>query len=215
MEKSKHSISIQRTATVSLYGNTADAEYVWIVTHGYGMLAEFFIDKFEGLINDKHLVICPEALSRFYLEGMTGRVGATWMTSHHRDDEIKDYIQYLEHVYAHYVPATAKKVVLLGFSQGLSTISRWYMHTSQRADMLVGWGAAFPDDVLKNKKFGTIPTKVYIGLQDEFIPENMRNAYIEKVKNSNLPIELNYYEGKHTLEPLPLQALIDFVEHYL
>jgi hypothetical protein len=65
----KHSIITQKTARVFTYGQlTEKTKLVWIVTHGYGFLAEFFIKKFEELNPDENFVIVPEALNRFYLK---------------------------------------------------------------------------------------------------------------------------------------------------
>ncbi len=212
MEKSTIQIAIKRQASISLLGNKINPEIVWIATHGYGMLAEFFIDKFNGIISDKHLVIAPEGLSKFYLEGLTGRVGATWMTSKDRASEIQDYIAYLEEVYS-IIPPTANAIILLGFSQGVSTISRWFCATSKKADMLIAWGAAFPEDVLQDKKMCTIPTHIYIGKQDEYIPEEKRMQYLELLKASQLPIEVHLYEGKHQLDVVALKELVDNIEN--
>src|SRR5690242_15478023 len=72
---------------------------VWFVLHGQGQLAEFFIQKFKMLEDQNICVIAPEGLSRYYLEGYTGRVGATWMTKENRLMDINNYIQYLNAVY--------------------------------------------------------------------------------------------------------------------
>jgi hypothetical protein len=54
-----------------------------------------FIQKFKELASENTLIVAPEALSRFYLNGFSGRVGATWMTKEARDTEILDYLNYL------------------------------------------------------------------------------------------------------------------------
>ncbi len=210
MEKKLQKICVQKTALVVTYGNTDNPKYIWLITHGYGYLAEFFIEKFIPYLDGTHLLIVPEALSRYYKEGMQGRVGASWMTSHHRSDEIEDYCLYLEKVYQIYVsPYKDAKVILLGFSQGLATISRWYMRTLYNCDYLVGWGAAFPDEVIQDKKFYDIPVLAMIGLQDEFIPETLRMKYLNKIENEKLPIEVVLYDGRHDIDSVALHLLVD------
>src|SRR4051812_7128633 len=95
-----HSITTPKTARVFTHGHISEkTKLVWIVAHGYGFLAEFFIEKFEELDPEEHFVIVPEALNRFYLKDMSGRAGASWMTTEDRENEIKDYISYLDNVY--------------------------------------------------------------------------------------------------------------------
>ncbi|MBK9635339.1 MAG: hypothetical protein IPO64_12805 [Bacteroidetes bacterium] len=59
---------------------------------------QIFIEKFEDFDPEEHFVIAPEALSKGYIDGLTGRVGASWMTKEDRTNEIQDYINYLESV---------------------------------------------------------------------------------------------------------------------
>ncbi|MBM3915983.1 MAG: hypothetical protein FJ349_00025 [Sphingomonadales bacterium] len=47
--------------------------------HGYGQLGQFFFRQFN-ILNDNWGIVVPEGPHRFYLEGSSGRVGASWMT---------------------------------------------------------------------------------------------------------------------------------------
>ena len=71
---------------------------VWIVLHGYGML-EYFVKKFECIIDETTLVIAPEATNRFYLANNYKRVGASWMTKLDREQEISDNILFLDKLF--------------------------------------------------------------------------------------------------------------------
>ena len=95
----KHHIVVNKTATYHTLGDTKTAKTIWFVLHGYGMLAEYFIKKFEPILNDETCIIAPEGLSKFYTQGFYGRVGATWMTKQDREVEIRDYINYLNQLY--------------------------------------------------------------------------------------------------------------------
>lgn len=142
-------ITTSKTARIFTHGKlTEKTKLVWIVAHGYGFLAEYFIKKFEILDENEHFVVVPEALNRFYTTGMSGRVGASWMTNEDRENEIADYITYLDNVYKTLNLQTATKIVALGFSQGASTIARWSMKTDFRIDSLVFWGSSIPNDCL-------------------------------------------------------------------
>jgi hypothetical protein len=87
---SKHSITVSKKARYYQIGEASPIiKKVWIVLHGYAMLSEFFIKKFENLNDGSTLIIAPEALNRFYIDGTYNRVGASWMTKEERITDIK------------------------------------------------------------------------------------------------------------------------------
>ena len=93
-------IKTSKTARVYLTNEiTKNTKEVVISCHGYAQLGKFFIKKFEGISNEHRTVIVPEALNKFYWNGMNGRVVASWMTKDDRESEIEDYINYLNQVY--------------------------------------------------------------------------------------------------------------------
>ena len=91
--------------------------------HGYGQQSKYFIRKFRSLVEYGICIIAPEGLNRFYLEGYSGRVGATWMTKEDRETDILNYLRYLNAIYAQ-LTTHSVKVTILGFSQGAATESR-------------------------------------------------------------------------------------------
>ncbi|MFA7380589.1 MAG: phospholipase [Bacteroidia bacterium] len=122
-----HHLSVSKTARyVSLGELNQHTTEVWIVLHGYAQLATDFIQEFKALDNGSRYIVAPEGLNRFYAKGFGGKPAATWMTSEDREKEIPDYINYLDTLYEHLGLGNLKaKVVVLGFSQGVATASRW------------------------------------------------------------------------------------------
>ena len=105
-------ISIPRTARYFTIGEiTPNTKNIWFVLHGYGQLAKKFIEPFEELSNDETVIIAPEALSRFYLNGGNGNIGANWMTKEDRDNEINDYVNYLDELYSSLFPEGLETLV--------------------------------------------------------------------------------------------------------
>ncbi|MBK6951958.1 MAG: hypothetical protein IPH24_07885 [Crocinitomicaceae bacterium] len=90
----EHKLVISNTARYFSHGNP-QAKNLVVVLHGYGQLASYFIQKFEFLDPENYYVIAPEGLHRFYLNGTSGRVGASWMTKENREDDITNYLLYL------------------------------------------------------------------------------------------------------------------------
>jgi predicted esterase len=201
-------ITTTKTARIITYGQlTEKTKLAWIVTHGYGFLAEFFIKKFDCLNPDEHFVVVPEALNRFYLKDMSGRVGASWMTTEDRENEIKDYIKYLDNVYITLNLQKAPKIVGLGFSQGAATLARWFQHTQNRVDHLVFWGGSVPEDVLIQDKIKTADVYTVIGDEDEFITESVKTKVLENYRNNNLTFSQIFYKGGHAIVTQPLMEL--------
>ena len=64
------------------------------------MLSEYFVKKFECIINETTLVIAPEATNRFYLRDNYTRVGASWMTKLDKEQEINDNILFLDKLFS-------------------------------------------------------------------------------------------------------------------
>jgi predicted esterase len=141
-----------RTARYEQRGTlSADTKELWLVCHGYGSLATYFVRHFAWLADDdpSTVVVAPEGLSRFYLQGTSGRVGASWMTSDDRLSEIADHVAYLESLTRHLLAqcGPAVQLMVVGFSQGTATVSRWLAQTGRRPAHLVLWAGDFPADI--------------------------------------------------------------------
>lgn len=144
----EHYINITHQAKYSTIGKLdSTTKQVWFVLHGYGQLSQYFIRKFSLLSDNNQFVIAPEALSRFYLNGHDGRVGATWMTKEDRLKDIENYIGYLNHLYDSFNLDTNVEVTVVGFSQGAATASRWLSYGHVRAHRLLLWAGIFPPDM--------------------------------------------------------------------
>src|SRR4051812_10601385 len=143
---SERSIEVPRTARYYVLGDdVGDIEEVWFVLHGFGQLARDFVHYFGVLADGKRLVIAPEALNRYYAVGTSvpakdRPVGATWMTREDRDNEIRDYVRYLDLLHEAVVADHPRaRTVVVGFSQGGATASRWAIHGTARIDRLILW----------------------------------------------------------------------------
>lgn len=205
-------IYTRRTGHVYTYGNDTDPKHIWVVLHGYGHLAQFFIRKFKSLDSNLHYVVCPEALSKFYLEGSAGRVGASWMTKHEREDEIIDYNHYLDKIYQTFViPISLKqkvKIHIVGFSQGGATACRWYTYTNYHIDNIFLWGSIFPPDMDIERIQGKhLPIWVLLGDRDVYLPLNERESIYKKLDLLGLDYSIIEYKGGHDVLEEPLHKL--------
>lgn len=186
---------------------------ILFVLHGYGQLAPYFLKKFEGLALPGLQIITPEGLSRFYLEGFSGRVGATWMTKEDRLTDINNYITYLNAVYdAVLEPINSKsvRIHLLGFSQGAATVTRWAIQGGKPFDRLILWAGIFPHDMdldLALKTFKGKALFLIYGDQDPFITEEKKSELLKMLETLPFPPEVIPFRGAHDIDLPTLKQL--------
>jgi predicted esterase len=203
----QHKISVEKTARVFTKGNP-DAQDVCILLHGYGMLAPQMLTAFEDINTDRFFLIAPEGLSRFYWKGFEGPVVASWMTKEDRQDEINDYVVYLNKLIKYFALAD-KKIHILGFSQGVATMSRWIASNAFQVESCIFWAGEPPADIDYTKLFERFQ-KVYFvyGKADIFIT----TSQLEKIKglftSVITQIEFVDFEGKHELNKNVINQLL-------
>lgn len=188
--------------------------YVWLVCHGYGQLAEYFIRNFSLLDDGQHIVVAPEGLSRFYLKGFSGRVGASWMTKEDRKTDIRNYCQYLDEV----VKVISKEVgeqvsvTALGFSQGAATVSRWLAATAfTGVRRLILWGGGLPNDLnFASFKGALANSQCYVvyGRNDSFITEEALEEQALLFREAGLAYETIVFDGGHEIDPATLRKFV-------
>ncbi len=186
---------------------------IYFVCHGYGQLAGYFIRNFEILEADDTLIVAPEGLHRFYWEKFSGRVVASWMTKEDRESDIKDYINYLDLVYREVMEELKNKplrIIVLGFSQGATTVCRWLNSTKIPVDGLILWAGSIPSDIqLMQDYFATFKTYFVVGNADEFIQEKEVKEYESVLIKMNIPFEIIRYDGKHEIDETTLKRIAD------
>lgn len=196
----KLSIKVEKTANFYVLGNLEQATTIWFVLHGYGYLAQYFIKKFNPILNPNTCVVAPEGLSKFYLngDGVDGRVGASWMTKESREEEIEDYVNYLNKLYHNLVNTDNIKINIVGFSQGGATASRWISDGKIRVDNFILWSTVFPED-MQFKAIEHTPTFFVCGDNDEYVTKERIEAQKALITKANAKITTIYFNGKHDI----------------
>ena len=216
-----HAIVAPRTARYYTLGATHGfPRELWIVCHGYGQLAARFITQFARLDDGTRLIVAPEGLSRFYLDSIAERrgqvaprVGATWMTREDRDAEIADYVHYLDLVASevrHHLAGASPRIIVLGFSQGTATVSRWLAASELRAEQLVLWSGGIPPELdlaaWATHVHGAAITLV-AGESDEMVSAAAVASEAERLSAAGVGFTLQRFAGGHTIDPGALEAL--------
>jgi len=208
----QHHINFQFKARYFTAGKlTPNTKCIWLVFHGYGQLAEYFIRKFEELGND-HFVIAPEGLSRYYLSDNSGRVGASWMTKEDRLTDIENQIGYINKIYQSVKPELENRarLIVLGFSQGTATALRWIVNQNIKPDKLVLWAGTIPPDLgseNKNMDLSDIETIIVQGDADPYLG----TVYMDNMEDWRRFYRIKYREikfsGGHTIHIETLKQL--------
>ena len=210
----EHHLKVARTARYYSLGKiTESTTHLWIVCHGYGQLASRVIQKFNHIDLTKNFVIAPEGLSRFYWQGVTGVVAASWMTKADRLHEIEDYSNYLQELLEIYQTKHPHlKVVFFGFSQGCATIIRWMMAKFPKLDQAILWAGFFPEDLnylphqgyLKDINFQFI-----YGDKDEYLTPGRISMHEQLIVDQKLVVKSQAFSGKHVIDRKILTKVVE------
>jgi len=197
-------IKTPKTARVYLSGEiTGKTEEIVFAIHGYAQLGKYFIKKFDSIASEKCVVVVPEALNKFYWNGMNGKVVASWMTKEDRLSEIEDYIEYLNTVFELVTKQASEnvKITALGFSQGTATICRWILDKNYtKISRLILWAGAMPKDVFfEAKKFKHFDLIFVLGKQDEYISEIDLKNHISEIQKEGINPKTILFDGNHNI----------------
>ena len=224
----EHHLAVTRTARYFAVGGSGGAEddtnalrELWIVCHGYGQLAAKFLESFVPLATPWRRIVAPEGLSRFYLErsrvgvNTQADVGATWMTREDREHEIADQIVYLDALLDHLLPAASESHVrlrVLGFSQGVATVSRWLVRGRRvRPAEVVLWAGSFPADVDVSQLVGRLagaPVVFAVGTRDELASWAAADVEVGRFSAAGIDARLVTFNGGHRLDTPTLSDII-------
>lgn len=211
----EHRLEIKRQARYFKLGEQKQAKHLIFVLHGYGQLPQYFLRKFLPLQASHRLLVAPEGLHRFYLSGSKGRVGSSWMTKEDRQQDIEDYVAYLDQLARQLASQHFERVTILGFSQGVATACRWAVLGETPFDVLVNWAGAFPPDLDFTKAYDRLQAKhlfLALGDQDEYASEEDFQKQVSFLGQQGLQPRIKRFEGGHDLHQHTLEQLMREIE---
>jgi predicted esterase len=215
------SIEVPRTARYYMLGEGKSGGDLWIVLHGFGQLARDFVEYFAELNDGSCTVVAPEALNRYYTASVSvpsskRPVGATWMTREFRDAEIRDYVRYLDLLHVELAAKLQpRRTIVVGFSQGGATASRWTVLGKTNIHSLVLWGATLPPDLdlaLARERLANARLKLVIGRTDQFISAEGVARERDRLASAGIPYELIEYDAGHAIKRAVLKDLAARIE---
>lgn len=207
----KHKIQIEKSAIYLSLGNPdANVKNVLFVCHGYAQSANEFLENFIAVQNKENYIVAPEGLHRFYLRGSTEKVVASWMTKEEREDDIRDYVLFLDKVYHKVMQqfSSVVKVTVVGFSQGAATVCRWAVMGNSKIDKLVLWCGYFPPDLEATKIPSHIGVTVVTASNDKWISGDQEKEIVGQIKKLSPQMNHVRFEGQHEIDIVTLKKVI-------
>jgi len=209
----KHYLTVPKTARYFTKGNLDNnTKFIWIVIHGYAQTADAFLNNFESLGNE-HFVIAPEGLNKFYSRGFSGSPVASWMTSLERENEITDYTNYLNLLTEslNLSSYSNAKQIVLGFSQGVSTQTRFLNVSDIKFDysvMIAGEiGKEFQETL---PPYLTQINSLYlVGNNEQIIKPEKIEAHKLLFKDANCVFKT--FEGKHEVNKSAIDEILNWL----
>ena len=198
----------EKTFRYAKQGDISKAHTILYVLHGYGQLAEYFIRKFSAL-GTGYFIIAPEGMHRFYLNGTSGRVGASWMTKEARETDISDNIHWLNELDKRIDSVhKQRRKIILGFSQGGATAARWFYKGAIHADQLIMWASIFPPDLNIEEEIKTNESKgvFVVGTNDPYFQEMKDKIAIDDFQQ--LGFTTFSFDGGHDLDENTLSKIL-------
>lgn len=184
----------------------------WIVLHGLGQLASVFMTYFRSIATPSRLIVAPEALNRHYImesgsRSNDAKIGATWMTREDRENEIADYVDYLDNVWRE-TSQGATRVTVLGFSQGVATAARWIARGKSRIDRFIAWAGQIPPDV-EPSAFAKLNGGITIvsGDKDEFASWIGEGDPAGRLTAAGATPKMLTFDGGHRMDRLTLEGI--------
>ena len=163
-------------------------ENVWLVFHGIGFLSKYFLRYFKKLNPDKNYIIAPQAPSKYYLNNEFKYVGASWLTKESTAIEMGNVLHYIDAIIASEKIPLDKKLIVLGFSQGVSIATRWVTHRKINFNKLIIYAGSIPNELTTKDfdylNFNISKIELVYGDKDEYLSTERLKK--EKKKSDSL-----------------------------
>ena len=214
MKSKEKEITYQTTNSYSTLNTLSEStRNVWFVCHGMGYLSRYFLKYFIDLNPEENYIIAPQAQSKYYVPPKLKHVGASWLTKENTIKETKNVMLYFDAVFEEEQIPKHLKLIVLGYSQGVSVALRYVAKRQLNCSQIVMMSGGIPKElVTADFDFLNNKTKVSLiyGTSDEFLDEDRllqeRNRAFELFGDCDL--QIIPFEGKHEVKKELIQNLV-------
>lgn len=188
---------------------TSSTKNVWFVCHGMGYLSRYFINYFKGLNPNENYIIAPQAQSKYYLTSKFKHVGASWLTRETTVTETENVLTYFDAIFDEENIPNSKKLIVLGYSQGVSVAMRYITKRQINCDLLVLHSGGLPKELTKdNVEFYNGKVKLIYGTHDEYLNDNRMTLEKKKAKELfSANLEIITFDGIHEVNKELIESL--------
>lgn len=211
MNSTEQEISYTITNSYSTLNQlTASTKHIWFVCHGMGYLSKYFIKYFKGLNPTENYIIAPQAQSKYYSTPKFKHIGASWLTRENTLVETENIMTYFDAIFKREQIPSDKRLIVLGYSQGVSVAMRYVAKRKIQCAQLVLHSGGIPKELTKEDfAFYTGTIKLIYGTKDEYL--NDERMLEEHNKANNLfgnQLEVITFDGVHEVNTKLIQQLI-------
>ncbi|MEX2349995.1 MAG: esterase [Flavobacteriaceae bacterium] len=203
MQHNEKEVSYNAINTYTVKNNHSNStKNIWVACHGLGYLSRFFANYFKSLNPQENYIIVPQAPSKYYQGQDFKHVGASWLTRENTLLETQNVLSYLNAVsQEENLLQNTKKLIVFGFSQGVSVALRWVAHSQINCNAIVIHSGRIPNELCaEDFSFLDTRTKVYLlyGTKDEYITEQRINEEREKAETLfGERLKIISFDGSH------------------
>jgi predicted esterase len=175
-----------------------------------GYLSKYFIKYFKGLNPTENYIIAPQAQSKYYSTPKFKHIGASWLTRENTLVETENIMTYFDAIFKREQIPNDKRLIVLGYSQGVSVAMRYVAKRKIQCAQLVLHSGGIPKELTKEDfAFYTGTIKLIYGTKDEYL--NDERMLEEHNKANNLfgnQLEVITFDGVHEVNTKLIQQLI-------
>ncbi len=221
MQQNEKEVSYKATNTYTVKNQHSNAtKNIWVACHGLGYLSRFFVNYFKSLDAEENYIIVPQAPSKYYQGKDFKHVGASWLTRENTLLETQNVLSYLNAVADEQnLLQNTGKLVVFGFSQGVSVALRWAAHTQINCKAIVIHSGGIPKELrAEDFSFLDTGTKVYLlyGTKDEYITEQRINEEREKAETLfGDRLKIISFDGPHIVNTELILKISEEINHLI
>ncbi|MGJ8684861.1 MAG: alpha/beta hydrolase [Nonlabens sp.] len=199
-------VSYQHTNSYEILNPIQDStENIWVCFHGLGYLATYFKRYFTGMDATKNAVIVLQAPSKFYQGTNFKHVGASWLTRVDTAQEMLNNLNYIDAVFKNESLINDPRIVLMGYSQGVSITMRYLIHYNKSVKALIMHSGSIPHEFneIDGNTFRDLASRsIHIsGKRDEYVTADLILRENLKIKELfGTECELHRPDIKHEVD---------------
>ena len=209
MENTVGYITQNTYSTLNTYSD--GTKNIWFVFHGLGYLSRYFIKYFKELDSSENFIVAPQAPSKYYQGKNFKHVGASWLTKEETIMETQNVLNYVDGVYRKEIEGRKARIIFMGYSQGVSIVTRWMSSRNIECDVLLLHSGGIPEE-LKVENFTYLSKSIEIhyhyGLNDPYINTERMNIEDKKAKLLfGNRLKISNFNGNHEIDTSILRTL--------